>query len=259
MITENQQAVLNQNPDFSVTSKDGVHEVTDRKVRDHFANTDASRGRYVGNTLDSALQQALEGRELFEAEMNTGNGSATASETKGEGNADAGVQEAPEAAKPEKPVATAPKAKAAGTARQSGGKAATATGSKPAGKPAATGSKPANASRSRVVPQDNDVDDVELDNTGKRERNRTVASRGSRGPRRYYRAALHIVDKPEITPEELSKLDRRSGEMSVATANHCLEAWHDITRILADNGHLTAAYKNRLFPKAPAKKAAGKK
>jgi hypothetical protein len=68
----------------------------------------------------------------------------------------------------------------------------------------------------------------------------TVKVQVEEAPRanRYTRSAMIIVSSLSIEAAALSK----QADMSLSTARHCLEAWHGITALLKQSGHLTPTF-----------------
>ena len=84
------------------------------------------------------------------------------------------------------------------------------------------------------APPPAELSDVELDETGKREKKSKKREKTPRKDNRYLRAAKIIAGRLDIDDKELSK----QASMSAATAGHCLEAWKGITAVLIEKGWL---------------------
>ena len=79
-----------------------------------------------------------------------------------------------------------------------------------------------------------EVDETDLDNTGKRAKRSKKEEKGPRKDNRYLRAAKIIVDNLEIDAKGLAAV----ADMSDATAGHCLEALKGVTAALIAKGWL---------------------
>lgn len=74
-----------------------------------------------------------------------------------------------------------------------------------------------------------------LDNSGKRVKASKKEPK-EKGPRRYQRACIAIVENPSIRNRDQLKA---AGKMASGTARNCLEAWQEITIFLTEKGWLT--------------------
>jgi hypothetical protein len=79
-----------------------------------------------------------------------------------------------------------------------------------------------------------EVDEENIDNTGKRAKKSKKEEKGPRKDNRYLRAAKVIVNQLDIDVESLAI----AADMSEPTAGHCLEAWKGVTAALIAKGWL---------------------
>lgn len=79
-----------------------------------------------------------------------------------------------------------------------------------------------------------EVDEENIDNTGKRAKKSKKEEKGPRKDNRYLRASKIIVEQLDIDAETLADL----ADMSEATAGHCLEAWKGVTAACIAKGWL---------------------
>jgi len=220
---------------FNHSENEGVHEIVDPII----TRSDPNKGRYFGSDINEVLRQAVEGRQVHDATVTNPSDTVTVTDTS------EAVSDSPEAA-PEAPK-NGGKAKGKGRVLPANGSAP-----KPAQKPSPAKGKAAPKGKATpptpapTAKSDREVTDVDLDNTGKRERAPRVVSE-PRGDRRYLRAASIIVKNLTIDKTQLAAKDSGSSRrMSVATANHCLDAWGDITAVLLKAGAFTEAWKDKL-------------
>jgi hypothetical protein len=202
----------------------GNYRVEDRVIKSFYtgSNDPSKSGVYTNRKLDTAVAAAVTARKEHDAEMTRRSGFSTKVE-----------------AAPAQPVAKAPRKRAA------------------AATPAPVVTAPAPPKRARVMidlddePDDDapsltlELDDVELDDTGKRERSRKEPPRRSQKENMYQSAAKVLMKSPFIKVEALAV----QGVLALSTAERCLLAWNEYLSALDTAGCLTAAGK-RLLPVA---------
>lgn len=242
MVTMNaQQSAVVSKYNLKVIQSNGAFQVSDEEIAKIYSFKDASKkGIYSGKTLDEALTAAVQVRKEHEESLTkngNGNGKKAADTPVKKGR----VLKANNASAPAPAPTPAPKGR--------GRKAAAPVADKPAD------TKPA---VSDTPPTEIEGDDIELDTTGKRERNRKERVAKVRGPNRYLRAGRIIVDQLTIDDKKLSK----AAEMSVSTAGHCLDAWQGIVTTLLEknafNNTWAKVLKDALQPKKETAKSSRK-
>lgn len=95
-----------------------------------------------------------------------------------------------------------------------------------------------------------EVDETDLDNSGKRAKKSKKEEKGPRKDNRYLRAAKIIVTDLEIDAEQLAG----KADMSEATAGHCLEAWRGVVAELLEQGWIAPGKAKALKASLPSKK-----
>lgn len=240
MVTMNaQQSAVVSKYNLKVIQSNGAFQVSDEEIAKLYSFKDASKkGIYSGKTLDEALTAAVQVRKEHEESL-TKNGN-------GNGKPKGRVLKANPAPAP----TPAPTGKAKAKAAVAKGRVSSGRDPKPADtKPVVADTTP---------PAEIEGDDIELDQTGKRERNRKERVAKARGPNRYLRAGRIIVDQLTIDDKKLSK----AAEMSVSTAGHCLDAWQGIVATLLEknafNNTWAKVLKDALQPKKEAAKSSRK-
>jgi|SRR5215467_6608534 len=87
-----------------------------------------------------------------------------------------------------------------------------------------------------------EFDDVELDDTGKREKSRREPPKRTRAVSMYRSAADSLIRNPSITDEALAA----KAVLSLSSAKTCKVAWRDILAVLDKANCLTAKGKRLL-------------
>jgi hypothetical protein len=221
-VTKDQRAVIEKYNLSVGVNKDDLIEVDDEYIHKYYAFKDASKkGKYVAKKINEALAEAVKVRTEHEAKVpaNGADKSATALTNK-KGKSVPMV--APEPAVPAPAAKKEPRVLAA-----------------KAEKPEA------------------EIEDVDLDDTGKREkRSKVKKEKTPRGDNRYLRASKIIAANLGITREELSK----QANMSVSTAGFCIEAWKGVVAALAEKNAFDKAWTTLLTKTVdkPAEKKAKK-
>jgi len=243
----------------------GHYRVEDPVIKSFYTGTNLPdrQGVYVDRKLDAAVAAAVAVRKEHDAEMTKRSGFSTDPVTPKAAKA---APVAPPAAAPAKPkrqtrqdAANSLRATIAKTAAESAARKA----ARAAAAPAPVVKAPVAPARPRVMidlDDDDDgddpvtvieLDDVELDDTGKRERSRKEPPRRSQKENMYQSAAKVLVTNPTIKVEALAT----KAVLALSTAERCLQAWHEYLTALDAAGCLTAAGK-RLIPSPPKKRAA---
>jgi len=269
-LTQAQQAIVTKY-NLKVDEANGQFHVEDEAVRKHFAFSDASRGRHSAKELDDALMAIVTDHKAMDQALATkknGNGNGNGHKSKAEAGVTDAVPETDAKPKRQPKVLKAnptPEAKPEATPAPVKGKGRTKAKAAPAAD--------ADVVEAQPEPDLGPVDEIELDdgeeldNTGKRERNRKEKVARERGPNRYLRAARIIVDNLSITDKELSKADAKdpsvSNPMSISTSGHCLDAWGGFVTTFLEKGwfkpEVAKQLKDAMQPKDAAKKTSRRK
>jgi len=200
------QMVIKRNNFEWSRDQHGNYRIEDPVIKSFYVNDPARRGVYVDRKLDKAVADALAVRKEHDAEMTKRSGFST------------------------EPVKVQPMS-------------VTKPAPKPVVQPQSVTPPPPPARKPRVVIDDDPVetlelDDVELDNTGQRLRNRTerVEPRRSKKVSVYLSAAQVLVKQPGIGQEALAV----QAKMAMASAKITRVAWRDILATLRTAGCLNA-------------------
>jgi hypothetical protein len=223
-VTKDQRAVIEKYNLSVGVNKDDLIEVDDEYIHKYYAFKDASKkGKYIAKKINEALAEAVKVRTEHEAKApaNGADKSATAlTNKKGKFN--------PVPVADPEPAAPAPAAK-----------------------------KEPRVLAAKAEKPEAEIEDVDLDDTGKREkRSKVKKEKTPRGDNRYLRASKIIAGNLGITREELSK----QANMSVSTAGFCIEAWKGVVAALAEKNAFDKAWTTLLTKTVdkPAEKKAKK-
>jgi hypothetical protein len=221
-VTKDQRAVIEKYNLSVGVNKDDLIEVDDEYIHKYYAFKDASKkGKYVAKKINEALAEAVKVRTEHDAKVPTNGADKSATALTNKKGKSVPVV-APE------PAVSAPAAK-----------------------------KEPRVLAAKAEKPEAEIEDVDLDDTGKREkRSKVKKEKTPRGDNRYLRASKIIAANLGITREELSK----QANMSVSTAGFCLEAWKGVVAALAEKNAFDKAWTTLLTKtvEKPAEKKAKK-
>jgi hypothetical protein len=214
-VTKDQRAVIEKYNLSVGVNKDDLIEVDDEYIHKYYAFKDASKkGKYIAKKINEALAEAVKVRTEHEAKADA---KGAAKDAKSEAN---GADKSATALTNKKgnPVPVADPEPAA---------------------PAPAAKKEPRVLAAKAEKPEDEIEDVDLDDTGKREkRSKVKKEKTPRGDNRYLRASKIIAANLSITREELSK----QANMSVSTAGFCIEAWRGVVAALAEKNAFDKAW-----------------